>query len=139
MAPVSGQGNTGSGDEEIMRAMLSVVGARVVGSSAARAEVLRQARPARGRGFLGKKALIAVALLALLAALAALLLAFQVPNAKHSSVGSKDYQSGTAAPVSEPGAAPRMSEEAALDSYGKLPLSFIPNEGQTDEAVRYYA
>ena len=32
-----------------------------------------------------------------------------------------------------------MSEEAALDAYGKLPLSFIPNEGQTDEAVRYYA
>jgi hypothetical protein len=33
-----------------------------------------------------------------------------------------------------------MSEKEALDAYGKLPLSFIPNEGQsTDEAVRYYA
>jgi hypothetical protein len=32
-----------------------------------------------------------------------------------------------------------MSEKEALDAYGKLPLSFIPNEGQTDKAVRYYA
>jgi hypothetical protein len=124
-----------------MRAMSSVVGARVVGSSAAGAEVLREARPARGRSFLGRKrALVAVALLALLAAFAALIPASQVPSVEHSSVGSKDYEPGTAAaPVSEPGAAPQMSEREALDAYGKLPLSFIPNEGQTDEAVRYYA
>ena len=33
-----------------------------------------------------------------------------------------------------------MSEEEALDAYGWLPLSFIPNvEGQTEEAVRHYA
>ena len=33
-----------------------------------------------------------------------------------------------------------MNEEEALDAYGKLPLSFVPNKGQTDEeAVRYYA
>ena len=32
-----------------------------------------------------------------------------------------------------------MSEQEALDAYGKLPLSFVPNKGQTDEAVRYYA
>jgi len=33
-----------------------------------------------------------------------------------------------------------MSEKEALEAYGKLPLSFIPNEGQiTEEAVRYYA
>jgi hypothetical protein len=32
-----------------------------------------------------------------------------------------------------------MSEQEAIDAYGKLPLSFIPNEGQTDKAVRYYA
>jgi hypothetical protein len=32
-----------------------------------------------------------------------------------------------------------MSEKEALDAYEKLPLSFIPNEGQTDKAVRYYA
>jgi hypothetical protein len=59
--------------------MSSVVGARVVGSSSARVEVLRGARPARGRDFPGrKKALVvvvvaAVALLALLAAFAALI------------------------------------------------------------------
>jgi hypothetical protein len=32
-----------------------------------------------------------------------------------------------------------MSEREALDAYAKLPLSFVPNEGQTEEAVRYYA
>jgi hypothetical protein len=32
-----------------------------------------------------------------------------------------------------------MSEKEAIDAYRKLPLSFIPNEGQTDNAVRYYA
>jgi hypothetical protein len=32
-----------------------------------------------------------------------------------------------------------MNEEEALEAYGKLPLSFVPNEGQTDEAVRYTA
>ena len=69
-------GNTRKEDEQIMRAMSSVVGARVVGSSSARVEVLRVARPARGRDFPGrKKALVvaAVALLALLAAFAALI------------------------------------------------------------------
>jgi hypothetical protein len=120
-----------------------VVVARVLGSTAADGvEVLRGVRPARGRALPGKKkALVAaVALLALLAAFAALITASQGPNAEHTSVGSKDSQSGTAAaPVSESGAAPQMSEEAALDAYGKLPLSFIPNEGQTDKAVRYYA
>jgi hypothetical protein len=32
-----------------------------------------------------------------------------------------------------------MSEKEALKAYQKLPLSFIPNEGRTEEAVRYYA
>jgi hypothetical protein len=32
-----------------------------------------------------------------------------------------------------------MSEDEALDAYAKLPLSFVPNEGQANEAVRYYA
>src|SRR5215207_7689756 len=139
------QGYTRSEDKEIMRAMSSdVVVARVLGSTAAAgAELLRGARPAKGRAFLGKKkalVVVAVALLALLAAFAALIAASQVPSAEYSSVGSKDSQSGTAvAPVSEPAAGPQMSEEEAIDAYGKLPLSFIPNEGQTDKAVRYYA
>ena len=54
-------------------------------------------------------------------------------------VGSNDSKSGAAAPVYNPGSAPQMSEKAALNAYGKLPLSFIPNEGQTDKVVRYYA
>jgi hypothetical protein len=137
---VSKQGNTGSEDEEIMRAMSSVVVARVVGGTAAGAEVLAGARPA-GRALPGKKrALVVVALLVLLAAFAALIAASQAPSAErhHSSAGSTHDQSGAGAPVSQP-AAPQMSEEDALDAYGKLPLSFVPNEGQTDEAVRYYA
>src|SRR5215204_2994648 len=125
-----------------MRAMSSIVVARVVGSTAATGvEVLRGASPARGRAFPGrKKALVVVALLALLAAFAALIAAYQAPNAEHHSysAGSTADQSGVGAPVSEP-AAPQMSEKEALNAYGKLPLSFIPNEGQTDEAVRYYA
>ena len=119
-----------------MRAMSSdFVVARVVGGTAAAgAEVLRGARPARGRASLGKKALVvvAVALLALLAAFATLIAASEAPNADHhSSAGSTQDQSRAAAP--------QMSEKEAIDAYGKLPLSFVPNEGQTDEAVRYYA
>jgi hypothetical protein len=81
--------------------------------------------------------------LVLLAAFATLIPASQAPNAKHSyySASSTPDRSAAAAPVSsEPQAtAPRMSEKEALDAYGKLPLSFVPNEGQTDKAVRYYA
>jgi hypothetical protein len=135
------QGNTGSEHEEIMRAMSSVFVARGVGSTAAAgAEVLTGARPA-GRALPGKKrALVVVALLVLLAAFAALIAASQAPSAEHhhSSAGSTADQSGVGAPVSQP-AAPQMSEQEALDAYEKLPLSFIPNEGQTDKAVRYYA
>ncbi|WP_332760930.1 DUF7948 domain-containing protein [Pseudarthrobacter sp.] len=29
--------------------------------------------------------------------------------------------------------------ERAVDAYGKLPLSFVPNAGQTDQSVRYYS
>src|SRR5215211_7068533 len=120
-----------------MRAMSSdFVVAHVVGSTAsAGAEVLRGARPARGRAFPGKKkalVVVAVTLLALLAAFAVLIAASNAPNADHhSSAASTQHDQSRAAP--------QMSEQEALDAYGKLPLSFIPNEGQTDEAVRYYA
>jgi hypothetical protein len=132
------QGNSRSEDKEIMRAMSSdFVVAHVVGSTAsAGAEVLRGARPARGRAFPGKKkalVVVAVTLLALLAAFAVLIAASNAPNADHhSSAASTQHDQSRAA-------APQMSEQEALDAYGKLPLSFIPNEGQTDEAVRYYA
>jgi hypothetical protein len=72
-----------------------------------------------------------------LTALAALVPASEAPNMEYYSVGSKDSQSGM--PVSERAAVPQMSKQEVLDAYGKLPLSFIPNVGQTDEAVRYYA
>src|SRR5215213_1297154 len=112
-----------------------------VGKAAAGTEVLRGARPARGRTLpTAKKALVAVTLL-VLAAFATLIPASDASNAEHSySVGSTASQSGPgAAPVSQ-AVAPRMSETEALDAYGKLPLSFISNEGQTtEEAVRYSA
>jgi hypothetical protein len=119
-----------------MRAMSSdFFVARVLGSTAAAsAEVLRGSRPVRGRVSPGKKALVvvAVALLALLAAFATLIAASKAPNADHhSSAGSTHDQSRAAAP--------QMSEKEALDAYGNLPLAFVPNEGQTEEAVRYYA
>src|SRR5918995_6921313 len=119
--------------------MLSVVAS--VGKAAAGTEVLRGARPARGRALpTAKKALVAVILLAL-AAFATLIPASEASNAEHSySVGSTADQAGAAAaPVSQ-AVAPQMSETEALDAYGKLPLSFISNEGQTtEEAVRYSA
>ena len=82
----------------------------------------------------------AVALLGL-AAFAALIAGSQAPGAEHhSSAASTNSRlvAEAVVPVSGP-AAPKMSEQEALDAYGKLPLSFIPNEGQTDEEVRYYA
>jgi hypothetical protein len=101
------------------------------------------ARPARGRVFPKTKWTLVVALV-LLAAFATLIPASQAPNAGHSyysAANSTPDRSAAAAPVSsEPqAAAPRMSEKEALDAYEKLPLSFVPNEGQTDKAVRYYA
>src|SRR5215203_4827623 len=113
-----------------------------VAKAAAGTKVLTGTRPA-GRHFPRTKraVVVAVALLALLAAFPALITASQAPNAEHHSysAGSKADQSGAGAPVSQP-AAPQMSEKAALDAYEKLPLSFVPNEGQsTNEAVRYYA
>src|SRR5215218_10296011 len=96
-----------------------------VGKAAAGTEVLRGARPARGRALpTAKKALVAVTLL-VLAAFATLIPASEASNAEHSySVGSTADQAGAAAPVSQ-AVAPQMSEREALDAYGKLPLSFI--------------
>jgi beta-propeller repeat-containing protein len=34
---------------------------------------------------------------------------------------------------------PRTTRQQATDAYGNLPLSFVPNRGQTDKSVRYYA
>jgi hypothetical protein len=123
---------------------MAIVG-RVVGTAAGAAEVLTTTgeRPAiRGRisPTTNRAFVVAVSLLAL----AALLSASEAPNAEHYyySAGSSthDQLGAGAVPVSEPVAAPQMSEREALEAYEKLPLSFVPNEGQTtDDAVRYYA
>jgi Beta-propeller repeat len=109
-------------------------------AKAAGAKVLTGRRPTtwvfpkKTKGTLVVMALVLLALFAF----AALIPASETPNTEHYSVGSKDSQSGASSPLSEP-AAPQMSEEEAIDAYEKLPLSFVPNEGQTDEVVRYYA
>jgi len=120
------------------RSKMSVI-ARV--GKAAGAEVLRGARPARGRALpTMKKALVAAVTVLAFAAFAALMIpASQTHSAEHSSAASTDSQSGTAVAVSEPAAPPQMSKKDALNAYEKIPLSFVPNEGQTDKAVRYYA
>jgi len=112
----------------------------------AKVEVLTtRARPAMGRAFPRRKrasVVWAVTLLALLAALPSPIPASQAPEAEHHywAGSTRDQSVGAAAPVSQPGAAPQMSEQEALGAYEKLPLSFVPNEGQmTEEAVRYYA
>ena len=108
------------------------------------AEVLTTgARPTRGRVFPKRKWKLVVMALAMgaLFAFVALIVASETPKAgNYSSPVSRNsqWQTGEDA-VSQPGAAPQMSEKEALDAYGKLPLSFVPNEGQADEAVRYYA
>src|SRR5918994_850842 len=110
-------------------------------AKAADAQVLTGTRPATRRALPRTKRALVVMAVALLALVAfnALIPASQAPSSKQSSAVSTDSQSGAgAAPLSEP-AAPQMSEEEALDAYGKLPLSFVPNQGQTEEAVRYYA
>jgi hypothetical protein len=37
------------------------------------------------------------------------------------------------------GASAASERDEVIDAYRKLPLSFVANAGQTDEAVRYYA
>ena len=67
--------------------------------------------------------MIALALLGLVAFAAS-----QGTNAEHSSVASTDYQSETA-PVSGP-AASQMSEQEALDAYGKLAYPSCPTRAR---------
>jgi beta-propeller repeat-containing protein len=105
---------------------------------AAGAKVLTGRRPAR-KVLPRTKGTLVVMALALLA-LATLISASETIKVKHSPAASTNSEAVAAAPVSQPAAAPQMSEREALDAYGKLPLSFVANEGQMkEEAVRYYA
>ena len=61
-----------------------------------------------------------------------------------SGLGLHSYSDATPATdavAATPGMAPASepTRRHARDAYAKLPLSFIPNGGQTDESVRYYA
>ena len=110
--------------------------------AAAGAKVLTEARLAKkGLPRIKRTLVVGAVALFVLAAFAALIPASETPNAENSSAASTNVQSVTEAPVSSDptAAAPQMSKKEALDAYEKLPLSFVPNEGQTDKAVRYYA
>jgi hypothetical protein len=116
-----------------------------VAKVAAGAKVLRGTTLTTRRVFPKGKWMMVVVAFALVA-LAVVIGASQAPNAEgYYSVESKDFQGATQATaalsgVSEAEGAPQMSEQEAQDAYEKLPLSFVPNEGQiTDHAVRYYA
>src|SRR5215217_907084 len=114
----------------VMRALSVFVGRP---GAAAGAEVLGGVRRSAGRAFpTTMRALVVAVAVVALAAFAALIPASEAPNAQQqrSSAGST---------ANQPAAAPQMSEQEAQDAYEKLPLSFVPNEGQTDQAVRYYA
>src|SRR5688572_8591039 len=117
-----------------------------VAKAAAGAKVLRGTTLTTRRVFPNTKWMMVAVVALALVVLAVVIGASQAPNAeRYYWEESKDYQGATQATaasssgVSESGAAPQMSEQEALDAYGKLPLSFIPNEGQSDKAVRYYA
>src|SRR5215212_3377796 len=109
-----------------------------VAKVAAAAKMLTGTSPTTTRVFPKRNWTLVVIALALLAlvAFAVLIPASQAPSAEHYSAGNMADQS--AALVSQP-PMPQMSKKEAIDAYEKLPLSFIPNEGQTDKAVRYYA
>jgi hypothetical protein len=62
----------------------------------------------------------------------------------HSSIGSSEPAAlpavATAAQGQSPSSpVPAAAKRRAASAYAKLPLSFIPNAGQTDRSVRYYA
>jgi hypothetical protein len=105
---------------------------------AASAKVFTGTRPTTGV-FPKTKWTLMVALVLVALAAFGLILASETLNAEHSSAASTNSEAGAAGPISEPLAAPQMSEQEALDAYKKLPLSFISKKGQTDEAARYYA
>jgi hypothetical protein len=117
-----------------------------VAKAATGAKVLQGTTLTTRRVYSTSKWMMRVVVALALLAPAVVIPASQAPTAeRYYSVESKDYQGAsqvTAASsgVSEATVAPQISEQEALKAYGKLPLSFIPNEGQaTDEAVRYYA
>jgi hypothetical protein len=88
--------------------------------------VSRLGAPYGGRSVVGPPAFIAGGILLALASAIAMVLAIGAPAGAQGG-----------APASAPAA--EEAERRALDAYRKLPLSFVPNAGQTNERVRYLA
>ena len=93
------------------------------------AEAMGWARPPTGMVRSGRRHLIGLAVVAV--AVTAIVRAAPQP-ADLSAIAAR----GTAPPASA-SAAP--SDQKALEAYGKLPLAFVPNAGQTDARVRFSA
>jgi hypothetical protein len=69
-------------------------------------------------------------------ALALLVLGMHSSSAPSGVFSARETAMPVSVRSSQPAAPP--SEQEVLDAYADLPLSFILNVGQTDEAVRYY-
>jgi hypothetical protein len=65
--------------------------------------------------------------------------AFSAAGAQAQSEPAAVSQRASASATAGGGQPTTTSRRSALNAYGKLPLSFVPNAGQTDRRVRYYA
>jgi len=72
--------------------------------------------------------------------LCAVLLSPVPASAAVESASIQSEQSGGTDVLAPPGTtlSPEVAQARALEAYGQLPLSFIPNQGQVDERVSYY-
>lgn len=61
-------------------------------------------------------------------------------SAAVESASMQSEQSGGTDVLAPPGTmlSPEVAQARAIEAYGQLPLSFIPNQGQVDERVGYY-
>jgi beta-propeller repeat-containing protein len=79
------------------------------------------------------------ALFAFLALAAAGLLAHGGSPSISSGVPALSLPASAPSTQSPPANVPAKAEQRATHAYDKLPLAFVPNRGQTDKRVRYYA
>ena len=109
-------------------------------------------RPARARW--AAAGLLIVLALSAIAALPQREARFESPGPAETAPGSQALSNGLGPQpaslaadtpaIALPGestqpAPPAAAERRATDAYASLPLAFVPNAGQTDERVRYYA
>jgi len=102
-------------------------------------EGARAAARADWRRSRGGAVLAALATLTLIAVLATVQDQSPLRPAGEGAIALPQSAAPTAKATSGGSAVPAATRRRVLDSYGKLPLSFVPNVGQSDRRVRYYA